>query len=196
MESLFLQRSGAMIPFFIQRSSLSGVFLRVKFEGVDTEAEAEHLLRCEAYLPMDCLPELEEGQFYYHEVAGYRAVEAASGAEIGLIQRVDDRSPHRTPGPRSTGAGGGRLYRKGGQEKPGDPSSAPRRTAGPLRAVVSSIFAVRTRRSLADIFKGNIWFSSLFLFPLRQSGVSRSDDRGGKGACLFVRVLSETLLRL
>lgn len=93
MESLFLQRSGAMVPFFIQRSSLSGVFLRVKFEGVDTEAEAEHLLRCEAYLPMDCLPELEEGQFYYHEVAGYRAVEAASGAEIGLIQRVDDRSP-------------------------------------------------------------------------------------------------------
>lgn len=93
MESLFLQRAGAMIPFFIQRSSLSGVFLRVKFEGVDTEAEAEHLLRCEAYLPMDCLPELDEGQFYYHEVAGYRAVEAASGAEIGLIQRVDDRSP-------------------------------------------------------------------------------------------------------
>lgn len=92
MESLFLQRAEAMVPFFIQRSSLSGQFLRMKLEGVDTEADAEKLLRSEAYLPMDCLPQLGEGQFYYHQIEGYRAVDASSDREIGTIKRVDDTS--------------------------------------------------------------------------------------------------------
>lgn len=89
MESLFLQRAEAMIPFFIQRASLSGQFLRVKFEGVDTEADAERILRSEAYLPMECLPELGEGQFYFHEVEGYRVEDVKEG-EIGVVVRVND----------------------------------------------------------------------------------------------------------
>lgn len=90
MESLFLQRAGAMIPFFIQRSSLSGQFLRMKLEGVDTEEQADRLVRSEAYLPMECLPELDDDQFYYHQVEGYRAEDAADGTTIGTIVRVDD----------------------------------------------------------------------------------------------------------
>ena len=90
MESLFLQRAGAMIPFFIERSSLSGQFLRMKLEGVDTEADADRLVRVEAYLPMDCLPQLEDDQFYYHEIEGYSACDAADGTEIGMIVRVED----------------------------------------------------------------------------------------------------------
>lgn len=89
MESLFLQRAEAMIPFFIQRSSLSGQFLRIKLEGVDTEEEARRLVRSEAYLPIECLPELEEGQFYYHEITGYRVVDKTAG-EIGTVKRVND----------------------------------------------------------------------------------------------------------
>lgn len=89
MESLFLQRAEAMIPFFIQRSSLSGQFLRMKLEGVDTEEEARRLVRSEAYLPIECLPELEEDQFYYHEIIGYRVVDKTAG-EIGSVKRVND----------------------------------------------------------------------------------------------------------
>ena len=89
MESLFLQRAEAMNPFFIQRSSLSGQFLRIKLEGVDTEEEARRLVRSEAYLPIECLPELEEGQFYYHEITGYRVVDKTAG-EIGTVKRVND----------------------------------------------------------------------------------------------------------
>lgn len=92
MESLFLQRAGAMVPFFIQRSSLSGQFLRMKLEGVDTETDAERLLRAEAYLPMECLPELNDDQFYYHEVQGFCAENASDGSRIGTIVRVDDAS--------------------------------------------------------------------------------------------------------
>lgn len=89
MESLFLQRAEAMVPFFIRRSSLSGQFLRMKLEGVDTEEEARRLVRSEAYLPMECLPELKEGQFYYHEITGYRVLDKTAG-EIGTVKRVND----------------------------------------------------------------------------------------------------------
>ena len=89
MESLFLQRAEAMIPFFIQRSSLSGQFLRMKLEGIDTEEQARRLVRSEAYLPMECLPELEDDQFYYHEIVGYKVVDKKAG-DIGTVKRVND----------------------------------------------------------------------------------------------------------
>lgn len=89
MESLFLQRAGAMVPFFIEKSSLSGEYMRIKFEGVDTEGAAEAILRSEAYLPMDCLPDLGEGKFYYHEIKGYKAVDAMKGP-IGIVTGVND----------------------------------------------------------------------------------------------------------
>ena len=91
LESLFLEMGGTMVPFFIELSLFQGQFIRVKFEGVDSEEEAEKLLRKEAYLPLECLPELGEGQFYYHEIVGYRVVDKVCG-EIGVIKSVNDSS--------------------------------------------------------------------------------------------------------
>ncbi|MBR4402029.1 MAG: 16S rRNA processing protein RimM [Flavobacteriales bacterium] len=91
LESLFLDMSGTMVPFFIERSLFQGQFIRVKFEGVDSEQEAEKLLRKEAYLPIECLPELGEGQFYYHEIVGYRVVDKVCG-DIGEVKGVNDSS--------------------------------------------------------------------------------------------------------
>ena len=59
--------------------------------GLISEEEAEKLLRKEAYLPLECLPELGEGQFYYHEIVGYRVVDKVCG-EIGVIKSVNDSS--------------------------------------------------------------------------------------------------------
>lgn len=91
MESLFLLRAGAMVPFFIEKSSLSGEYMRIKFEGVDTEDAAQAILRSEAYLPINCLPDLGEGKFYYHEIKGYKAVDAVMGL-IGIVTGVNDSS--------------------------------------------------------------------------------------------------------
>ena len=91
MESLFLELSGTMVPFFIEKSLFQGQFIRIKFEGVDTEVEADKILKKEAYLPMDCLPELEENQFYYHEIEGYKVIDTQKG-DIGTIRSVNDNA--------------------------------------------------------------------------------------------------------
>lgn len=65
--------------------------MRIKFEGVDTEDAAQAILRSEAYLPIDCLPDLGEGKFYYHEIKGYKAVDAVMGL-IGIVTGVNDSS--------------------------------------------------------------------------------------------------------
>ena len=54
MESVFVDLGGNLVPFLIQKSSLSkGTMLRVKFEDVSTEDEADSILKSGIYLPLD-----------------------------------------------------------------------------------------------------------------------------------------------
>ena len=64
---------------------------RVKFEDVDTEADAEAILRSEVYLPLDLLPKLSGNKFYYHEVIGFNVVDASFG-EVGKVVSINDTS--------------------------------------------------------------------------------------------------------
>src|SRR5690606_13043000 len=63
-ESVFVEVGKNLIPFFIEKSALHrSELLRVKFEDVDNEQDADSLLKCAVYLPLELLPELEEDQF-------------------------------------------------------------------------------------------------------------------------------------
>jgi len=88
MESVFVDFDGNLVPFFIENTrQYKGTGLRVKFEDVDTEADADDLIKAELYLPLDLLPELDEGQFYYHDIAGFEVVDHVKGA-IGILREV------------------------------------------------------------------------------------------------------------
>ncbi|WP_396189216.1 ribosome maturation factor RimM [Flavobacterium sp.] len=88
LESVFIQMNRNLVPFFIEQSSLhKDKFLRVKFEEVDSEAEAENLLGSELYLPLTLLPQLEGNQFYYHEIIGFKVVDQRLG-DIGTIHSI------------------------------------------------------------------------------------------------------------
>ncbi len=88
MESVFVDFNGNLVPFFIETIRLyKGNGLRVKFEDVDTEADADDLMKAQIYLPLDLLPELDEGQFYYHDVAGFNVVDHIKG-DIGTLREV------------------------------------------------------------------------------------------------------------
>lgn len=88
LESVFVQMNRNLVPFFIEQSSLhKDKFLRVKFEEVDSEADADNLLGSELYLPLSMLPQLEGNQFYYHEIIGFKVVDQRLG-DIGTIHSI------------------------------------------------------------------------------------------------------------
>jgi 16S rRNA processing protein RimM len=90
MESVFVDLGNNLVPFFIEKSSLSkGVMLRVKFEDVDSEADAEAIMKSGIYLPLDLLPKLTGNKFYYHEVIGFTVIDANYG-KVGEIININD----------------------------------------------------------------------------------------------------------
>ncbi|WP_291116627.1 ribosome maturation factor RimM [Flavobacterium sp. UBA6135] len=90
MESVFVELNKNLVPFFIENSSLhKNDFLRVKFEDVENEADADAIMGCELYLPLSFLPKLEGNQFYYHEVIGFEIEDQRLGV-FGKIVSIND----------------------------------------------------------------------------------------------------------
>ena len=92
LDALFLDINNSLIPYFIEKSQLhKSNLLRLKFEDVSTEIDAEQLLKKEVYLPLALLPKLEGNTFYYHEIIGFHIVDENFGS-VGLISGVNDSS--------------------------------------------------------------------------------------------------------
>lgn len=90
MESVFVEFNKNLVPFFIENSALhKNDFLRVQFEDVDSEEEADKLIGCEIYLPLNMLPKLEGNQFYFHEVIGFEIEDKRVGV-FGKIVSIND----------------------------------------------------------------------------------------------------------
>lgn len=90
MESIFVEINKNLVPYFIENSSIhKNDFLRVQFEDVKNEEEAEYLLGSEVYLPISMLPKLEGNKFYYHEVIGFEIEDQTLGV-FGKIVSIND----------------------------------------------------------------------------------------------------------
>ena len=90
MESVFVNIGNNMIPFFIKDSLLQkGNQLRVNFETIQSEADADALLKAGVYLPLSMLPKLTGKKFYFHEIIGFAAEDIAYGT-IGTVTGVND----------------------------------------------------------------------------------------------------------
>ena len=60
LESVFVEKNKDLVPFFIEKSSIhKNTFLRIKFEDIDTEEDADQVMGCAVYLPLTMLPKLE-----------------------------------------------------------------------------------------------------------------------------------------
>ncbi len=92
MESVFVEFNNNLVPFFIENSNLhKNDFLRVRFEDVNNEEEADKILGLPVYLPLKMLPKLTGNKFYFHEVIGFKVEDKRLGI-VGEIQSINDCS--------------------------------------------------------------------------------------------------------
>ena len=90
LDSVLVDLRNSLVPFFIEASQLhKSELLRVKFEEVDTEQDAEAILKSDIYLPLEFLPKLDDDKFYFHEIIGFTVEDIAFG-KVGVITGVND----------------------------------------------------------------------------------------------------------
>ena len=90
LEAVFIDLRGNLVPFFIESSQLhKSDLLRLNFEDVNSEADADALIKSELYLPLDLLPKLEGDKFYFHEVIGFTIKDKNFG-DVGILRGIND----------------------------------------------------------------------------------------------------------
>ena len=89
LESVLLEVKGELIPYFIESIAIvKNSRAIVAFEDVDTFEQAERLINCGTFLPLDNLePITDETRFYFHEIVGYQVIDAEAGA-LGTVRGV------------------------------------------------------------------------------------------------------------
>lgn len=93
LESVFVSLGNNLVPFFIDRCRLhKSDLLRIDFEEVKTESDADRIMGSLLYLPLTMLPKLTGDKFYFHEIIGFTLMDAVHG-DIGKVQSVNDSTP-------------------------------------------------------------------------------------------------------
>ena len=90
LDAIFIDFRNNLVPFFVEQSQLhKSELLRIKFEEVDTEQDADSIIKCDLYLPLELLPKLDGNKFYFHEIIGF-TVEDKNFGDVGVITGVND----------------------------------------------------------------------------------------------------------
>lgn len=93
LESVFVDFRNKLIPFFITQSSLQkSDLLRIRFEDIEGEEEADRLIGSSLFLPLSMLPKLTGKRFYYHEIIGFQVIDTVHGT-LGTVASVNDQTP-------------------------------------------------------------------------------------------------------
>ena len=72
LESVFVALGNDLVPFFIEESLLQkGNQLRIRFEDVASEDDADAIMGSGLYLPLEFLTKLTGNKFYFHEIIGF-----------------------------------------------------------------------------------------------------------------------------
>ena len=88
LESVFLEQQGRLVPFFIDTIQINQHKALVKFEDIDSIDTAKDLVKSKLYLPLNSLPALEPGQYYFHDLIDCEVYEG--NLKLGLVKEVID----------------------------------------------------------------------------------------------------------
>lgn len=90
LDAIFIDLNSTLIPFFIEKSQLhKSDLLRLKFDDINNEEDAEALLKSDLYLPLELLPKLEGNKFYFHEIINFKLIDEKFGL-VGVVKGVND----------------------------------------------------------------------------------------------------------
>lgn len=91
LESVFVLQNNALIPFFLEYIQCGDKKAIAKFEEIDSIEEAAKLVSGELYLPLDLLPELPDGKYYFHQLVGLTLFDGTE--KIGEVTQVYEMGP-------------------------------------------------------------------------------------------------------
>ena len=84
---LLIEDRGSLIPYFIEYQKINGDKMFVQLQDVKRMEQAVVFLGKAVYLPNELLPQLEDDEFYYKEIIGFKLIDAEKG-ELGAISDV------------------------------------------------------------------------------------------------------------
>lgn len=84
---LMIEDKGNLIPYFIESQKINGDKMFVQFQDVNKMEQAVVFIGKAVFLPNEMMPELDDDEFYYKEIVGFKLVDAEKG-EIGAISDV------------------------------------------------------------------------------------------------------------
>ncbi|MBC8112158.1 MAG: 16S rRNA processing protein RimM [Verrucomicrobia bacterium] len=86
MDSIFLEISGKLVPYFVEKVRVQRQAAIVKLEAIDTIEQAHPLVGSKLFLPLEKLPELAADEFYYHDIIGY----TVKDEQLGILGEITD----------------------------------------------------------------------------------------------------------
>jgi len=93
VDTLFLERSGQLVPYFVQSVSFKSDKAFIKLEDVDNIDDAQELKGSSIYLQKTARPKLARGEFYNDEVIGFEVSD--DERVLGLVKEVVEAGPSR-----------------------------------------------------------------------------------------------------
>lgn len=86
MESVFVELSGKLVPFFVESFHPQGDRAIVALEEIESIEDAKPLVGKNLYLPLDRLPDLPEGKYYFHQLVGFEVYDREQ--LIGTVKEI------------------------------------------------------------------------------------------------------------
>lgn len=84
---LLIEDRGNLIPYFIENQKINGDKMIVQLQDVKKVEQAVTFMGKAVFLPNEFMPELDEDDFYYKEIIGFKMIDELKG-EIGEISDV------------------------------------------------------------------------------------------------------------
>ena len=84
---LLIEDRGNLIPYFVEYQKINGDKMFVQLQDVIKMEQALTFIGKAVFLPNELLPQLDDDEFYYKEIVGFKLIDAEKG-EIGAISDV------------------------------------------------------------------------------------------------------------